>query len=300
MGWPGSALCSCRLRCCNNEYDRREQGDSRWICPWQWCVVDSHHFWALSRGAFRSTNPCSVISLPNTCPAFSQGRIQILVLPLVGSIKEAVRFVWPPWDGFSVTAEGFTPRSWHCPGQSLPSALCCEMGVVRRWGNERKRILKSPWRKRWVSGRRRMHGGQRKKEIIETLWRNIIWKNFYPWHKRKVLSGWKVWVNGPSVGCHIHFKSKLDLFFKLGLNKPRQEHTLTTVHLLIIPFLFGDKYSLSCGSPTPCLAIQGRQWVPSTATALNTRTREQQCRWDLQCSQYDICLFPQHIPLSCQ
>ena len=67
------------------------------------------------QGTFHYTNPCSVISLPNTCPVFSQGRIQILVLPLVGSIKEMARFVWPLQDDFSVTADGFT----HCSQYSV-------------------------------------------------------------------------------------------------------------------------------------------------------------------------------------
>ena len=43
---------------------------------------DLHCFWPSSRGTFHYTNPCSVISLPNTCPAFSQGEIQILVAPI--------------------------------------------------------------------------------------------------------------------------------------------------------------------------------------------------------------------------
>lgn len=62
--------------------------------------------------------------------------------------------------------------------------------------------------------------GTEKERIIETLWRNIIWKN-YPWHKRKVLSGGKVWVNGHSVGCHIHIQIQIIPVFSAWLNKPR-------------------------------------------------------------------------------
>lgn len=58
--------------------------------------------------------------------------------------------------------------------------------------------------KQKMDGRKKTDTWKREKErILETLRRNVIQKNLYPWHKRKVLSGWTVWVNGHSVGCHI-------------------------------------------------------------------------------------------------
>lgn len=68
------------------------------------------------RGVCHYTNPCSVISFPNTWPAFSEGRIQILEFSLVGSIEETVRFVWLLQEGFSLTAAGVTHCSLWCKG----------------------------------------------------------------------------------------------------------------------------------------------------------------------------------------
>lgn len=68
------------------------------------------------RGVCHYTNPCSVISLPNTRPAFSQGRIQILELSLAGSFKETVRLLWLLRMGFSMTAAGVTRCSSRCTG----------------------------------------------------------------------------------------------------------------------------------------------------------------------------------------
>lgn len=89
------------------------------------------------RGVCHYTNPCSVISLPNTWPAFSQSRIQILELSLVGSIKETVRLVWPLREGFSMTAAGVACCSSRCTGLLGRAESPNVGGEKGRRGNER-------------------------------------------------------------------------------------------------------------------------------------------------------------------
>lgn len=76
--------------------------------------------------------------------------------------------------------------------------------------------------KQKMDGKKEMDTWRRENErIIETFRRNVIQKNYqYPWHKRKVLSGWIAWVKGHSVGCHIHVQIQIIPVFQLGLDKP--------------------------------------------------------------------------------
>lgn len=100
----------------------------------------SHFVTRGQRGVCHYTNPCSVISLPNTWPAFSQGRIKILELSLVGSIKETVRFVLPLQEGFSISDVGVTHCSSWCMGL-LSGAESPNVGGEERGrrGNERRK-----------------------------------------------------------------------------------------------------------------------------------------------------------------
>lgn len=98
------------------------------------------------------------------------------------------------------------------------------MWLVRRRGEGEMKEGKSLEinMKQKMDGRKEMDSWRREKErIIETLRRNVIEKSFSPWHKRKVLSGWIVWVNSYSVGCHIHVQIQIVPVFQLGLDKPR-------------------------------------------------------------------------------
>lgn len=73
-----------------------------------------------------------------------------------------------------------------------------------------------------MSVRKEMDAWRTEKErIIETIWRNIIWKNIYLWLKRKVLSGQKLWVNGHSVGCHIHIQIQIIPVFSARIKQTK-------------------------------------------------------------------------------